>query len=99
MTQMKRYMKEQILLFSRHKFDFFTIVLNYPNWKNDEFENDEEAEQCAKHLTDWLKNECPNWDAEVFWDNEKFLLINRDGEKALREFFFEEFLDSQGADK
>ena len=94
MVQMKRYMKEQILHFSHYRFDFMTVTLGYPNWENDEFANDEEAEQYANHLTEWLKIEYPVWNAEVFWDNEKFLLINHDGEDALRQFFYEEFLNS-----
>ena len=65
-----------------------SIVLGYPNWENNEFANNEEAEEYAKHLTEWLKKECPVWNAKVFWDNEKFLLINYDGEEAIKEIFY-----------
>ena len=94
MVQMKLYMKSQILYFTHYKYNFMTVILGYPNWENDEFANNEEAEQYAKHLTEWLKKECPVWNAEVIWDNEKFLLINHDGEESLREFFYQEFIDS-----
>ena len=79
MIQMKLYMKSQILYFAQYKYNFTSIVLGYPNWENNEFANNEEAEEYAKHLTEWLKKECPVWNAKVFWYNEKFLLNNYDG--------------------
>ena len=88
MIQMKLYMKSQILYFAQYKYNFTSIVLGYPNWENNEFANNEEAEEYANHLTEWLKKECPAWNAKVFWDNEKFLLINYDGEEALKEIFY-----------
>ena len=88
MIQMKLYMTSQILYFAQYKYNFTSIVLGYPNWENNEFVNNEEAEEYAKHLTEWLKKECPVWNDKVFWDNEKFLLINYDGEEALKEIFY-----------
>ena len=88
MIQMKLYMKSQILYFAQYKYNFTSIVLGYPNWENNEFANNEAAEEYAKHLTEQLKKECPVWNAKVFWDNEKFLLINYDGEEALKEIFY-----------
>ena len=88
MIQMKLYMKSQILYFAQYKYNFTSIVLGYPNWENNEFANNEESEEYAKHLTEWLKKECPVWNAKVFWDNEKSLLINYDGEEALKEIFY-----------
>ena len=88
MNNIVAYLKSQIHFFHNHRFDFFDIMLYFPS---DE-ENDYEF--IAKNLTEYLKREYPYWDAEIFWDNEKLLLINRDGEEALKKFFYEEFLDS-----
>ena len=43
-----RKSKTFLHIFSEYKYSFMRVILGYPNWENDEFANNEEAEQYAK---------------------------------------------------
>ena len=99
----EKRVKELIDFFANYPNDFDCIQLWFPGeifGQDNDFElygpNEQFTYEILEHnFNRYLKQTYPNWDAKVHWDNEKYLLLNRQGEKYLREQYQQEFLDLQ----